>query len=155
MPADRVTLHAERPTDLSDFAIITFGPDYGADHPLWLADGLADLDGLHLDPHLATRLAQWSEHWEAHFRWETDDWPAGQPERWWLEEGDRLPTEVAAALGSEFAVGGLAGGYLRSGAPPDQPEAAAVMREYVRAGEALRREIAANPGRYRYTFEAD
>ena len=94
------------------WAIIGFYPDYTAEHPLWLADGLANLDELHLPEDLDSRLRKWADSWESHFHWDSG-WVPGHPKSWWVEEEALLPRELATSLGADFAVA-VAGGFIHS-----------------------------------------
>lgn len=129
-----------RPEGLSRWAVVAFYPDYGADHPLWIATGLADLDALHLPDELVARLRAWAEYWNARFHWD-DGWAAGSPEQWWTEEQDRLPRDLAAALGRELAVA-VDGGFIHSRAPASCPSAARAVAAYVDEHEERHRQRA-------------
>jgi hypothetical protein len=119
--------------------VIRFFPDYAATHPLWFHFDVPDLSVLALPGDLSERLHRWSDYWDRTFHWDRG-WPPGAPDRWWIEERDRLPHDVAIAFGSDFIVefGDL---YLHSTASAGSAATAAAAHALIAAEAAERARI--------------
>ena len=142
MNADAVEVTSVLPVAHGPERRVRFFPEHSAPHPLWFGIGFPDLEELHLPAELATRLKGWAAYWDTTFHWDTG-WPIGAPARWWSEEQDALPRDVALAFGSDFVV--KAGGcYLHSTSGAEPPPTTAAMHALIRADADERARIAAD-----------
>jgi hypothetical protein len=131
----------ERPAVVGHSWVIRFFPEYTVEHPLWLVDGAADLDALHLPAELTTRLLDWVDYWgRAHHH--EHGWHPGAPADWWTSEQAALPRALASTLGPEFVVQTMDGTYVRSTRAARSPEAAAATRRIAEAADTQRAAIA-------------
>jgi len=101
-------------------AILVLDTDY-TDLPLWL-DGLLERDDIALDPSTWAGLAAWADYFATYYT-TSYEWRSGADPDWYRQEGDRLATQVAREIGSDYAVS-HAGTVFRSRNAPTNREAA-------------------------------
>ena len=115
--------------------VIDFGPDHGADWPLWSIRSLTDGNDLGLSTGLCDRLRGWADQYASHM---SDDyeWEPDFDHIHFDEVGDRLAAEVATELGSNYSVRRTTGDtypWWRSTEPPTNTYAAAVLASWIAA----------------------
>ncbi len=125
---------------------LDFGPEHGADWPLWTEQGLISAEDLRLSPDLCGQLRAWSSEYGWHmghdYEWDQDfDHVAFD------RTGDALAAAVAMELGSDYSVRRTTGDaypWWQSQDDPTNPRAAATFASWILEEERESARHAAN-----------